>query len=213
MKTEELIKALAADDDTPRAALGLRLAAAIAVGFVLSAAIFALVLGPRPDAANALSQEPRFLLKFVVTLTLALSAAGFAMRLLRPGAATGWWSVVLLLGPALLFAGILYELATIAPAVWRSRLVGNNSMVCLFAVPMLAAPVLAALIYAMRDGAPMRPALAGAVGGLVAAGLGATLYAAHCADDSPFFVATWYGIGTAIVVAVGALAGARFLRW
>jgi len=213
MKTEELIKALAADHDTPRAVLGYRLAAAIVVGFVLSMAIFALVLGPRPDAATALSHEPRFLLKFLVTLTLAASAAVLAVRLLSPGAATRWWSAFLLLGPALLIAGILYELATIAPAAWGSRMVGTNAMVCVVAVPVLAAPVLAALIYAMREGAPTRPALAGAVGGLVAAGVGATLYAAHCADDSPFFVATWYGIATVIVVAVGALAGARFLRW
>ena len=47
----------------------------------------------------------------------------------------------------------------------------------------------------------------------MSAGVGALLYATHCPDDSPLFVAIWYGSATAIVVAIGALAGARLLRW
>jgi hypothetical protein len=41
----------------------------------------------------------------------------------------------------------------------------------------------------------------------------ATLYASHCTDDSPLFVAAWYTIATALVTAVGALAGAKLLRY
>jgi len=48
---------------------------------------------------------------------------------------------------------------------------------------------------------------------LLSAGLAATLYAAHCTDDSPLFVATWYTIATAMVAAIGALAGSRMLRF
>jgi hypothetical protein len=47
----------------------------------------------------------------------------------------------------------------------------------------------------------------------VAAGLAATLYASHCADDSPLFVATWYSLAIALVVAAGAWLGPRVLRW
>jgi hypothetical protein len=32
-------------------------------------------------------------------------------------------------------------------------------------------------------------------------------------DDSPLFMATWYGIATVIVAAAGAFLGARLLRW
>jgi hypothetical protein len=39
------------------------------------------------------------------------------------------------------------------------------------------------------------------------------LYASHCTDDSPLFVATWYPIATAVVTAAGALIGARVLRF
>jgi hypothetical protein len=55
--------------------------------------------------------------------------------------------------------------------------------------------------------------VAGAVAGLLSAGLAATLYASHCTDDSPLFVATWYTISTALVTAIGALVGPRVLRF
>ena len=65
----------------------------------------------------------------------------------------------------------------------------------------------------MRQGAPTRPALAGALAGLLAGGIAATFYAAHCTDDSPFFVATWYTLAIAVLAGIGALAGGRVLRW
>jgi hypothetical protein len=48
---------------------------------------------------------------------------------------------------------------------------------------------------------------------MLSAGLAATLYASHCTDDSPLFVATWYTISTALVTAIGALAGSKLLRF
>lgn len=81
------------------------------------------------------------------------------------------------------------------------------------AVPLLSLPLLAASLIGLRHGAPTRPALAGAMAGLLSAGLAATLYAAHCTDDSPLFVATWYSIATALVTAIGALAGSKVLRF
>jgi hypothetical protein len=68
-------------------------------------------------------------------------------------------------------------------------------------------------LIGLRHGAPARPAVAGAIAGLVSAGLAATLYAAHCSDDSPLFVVTWYTIATALVTAVGALVGSKVLRF
>jgi hypothetical protein len=72
---------------------------------------------------------------------------------------------------------------------------------------------LAALILVLREGAPRRPALTGALAGAAAAGVAATIYATNCTDDSPLFVASWYPLATLIVVAAGALAGRRFLAW
>ena len=80
-------------------------------------------------------------------------------------------------------------------------------MHCLTLIPLLSIPPLAALIIAMREGAPRHPALTGALAGAAAAGVAATIYATNCTDDSPLFVASWYPLATLIVVAAGALAG------
>jgi hypothetical protein len=81
------------------------------------------------------------------------------------------------------------------------------------AVPLMSLPLLAAALIGLRHGAPARPAVSGAVAGLVSAGLAATLYASHCTDDSPLFVATWYTLATALMAAIGALVGSRVLRY
>ena len=86
-------------------------------------------------------------------------------------------------------------------------------MFCMRMIPLLAAPMLAALIVALRAGAPLHPALTGALAGAASAGVAALLYASHCPDDSPLFVATWYPLATLICAAAGALAGRRFLAW
>lgn len=69
------------------------------------------------------------------------------------------------------------------------------------------------VLLALRHGAPTSPALAGAVAGLAAGGLAATFYAAHCTDDSPLFVATWYPLAIAMLAAAGAVAGRLAVRW
>jgi hypothetical protein len=74
-------------------------------------------------------------------------------------------------------------------------------------------PLLVGVLAALRYGAPTRPRLAGAAAGLLAGGLAATLYAAHCPDDSPLFVVTWYSLAIAMVVIAGSLIGPRVLRW
>jgi hypothetical protein len=43
--------------------------------------------------------------------------------------------------------------------------------------------------------------------------IGAALYATHCPDDSPLFVAAWYSLAIGFTAAIGALAGSRLLRW
>jgi hypothetical protein len=81
------------------------------------------------------------------------------------------------------------------------------------AIPLISLPLLAAALIGLRHGAPTRPAVTGAIAGLLSSGLAATLYAAHCTDDSPLFVATWYTLATALVTVAGALAGRRVLTF
>ncbi|MEX2741320.1 NrsF family protein [Rhizobium mongolense] len=65
----------------------------------------------------------------------------------------------------------------------------------------------------MKNGAAERPSLAGAAAGLAAGGIAAALYAWHCTDDSPLFLAVWYTTAIAAVTATGALIGSRYLTW
>lgn len=212
MKTDHLIRALTADHDIRVAPVGRYFLATTAGGLALAALLFFTLLGPRPDVL-IVAADPRFLFKFVVTLTLAATAALLALRLMRPGAETSTLTLALAAAPALILLGVVVELATVPSSAWAMRQIGKNMVYCLTYVPLLSAPLLVAALIAFRRAAPTRPALAGAVSGLLAGGIGATLYAANCTDDSPLFVATWYTIAIAIVTLVGSIAGARLLRW
>jgi hypothetical protein len=90
---------------------------------------------------------------------------------------------------------------------------GKTITACLLSIPLLALPILGALLLALRHGAVLAPIRAGAVAGLAAGGLATAVYALHCIEDSPLFYATWYSLGILIVAALGALLGSRLLRW
>jgi hypothetical protein len=212
MKTSELIEALAADPNPRGVSPRSGVVVALVVGAAVSAALFLVMVGPRADIGSAV-RTLRFDLKFVDTLALALPSALLCLSLLRPDARPGALALMLA-APLLLLAGaVIVELLVVPPELWGARLIGTNAVHCLTLIPLLSIPPLLALIYAMRAGAPQNPTSAGALAGAAAAGIAATLYAANCPDDSPLFVASWYPLATLVVVAVGAAAGARLLRW
>jgi hypothetical protein len=210
--TDRLIQTLAADNDIRVRSAGSALAMALLVALPVSAAMLLVTLGVRKDVMTAM-HNPFFDLKFLVTLALALPAIMISLHLSRPEASLRGWTWLLLLPVGLLGIGIAGEMMLPQRLPMMTRLVGNNSRVCMVAIPAFSLPLLAASLVALRHGAPARPAVAGALAGLLSAGLAATLYAAHCSDDSPLFVATWYTIATALVTAIGALAGAKFLKY
>ncbi|WP_020186637.1 NrsF family protein [Methylopila sp. 73B] len=212
MKTSALIDALATDAGTPPARLEPAFAAGAAGAVVVAGLLFAATLGVRPDAAVALGAV-RFPFKFAVTLAGAVGAAVLALRLARPGASLRPGVVALGVAVALLASGVAAELVATPRDAWASRLVGHNALLCLASVTGLALGPLALLLAALRRGAPASPRAAGAAAGLCAGAIAATFYAAHCVDDSPLFVATWYPLGLGLVSALGAAAGERALRW
>jgi hypothetical protein len=212
MDTDQLIRTLAADNENRARPVGLALMLALLAAAPVSLLIFFAELGVRPDVMTAM-HNPFFDLKFAVTLALAISATAVSLHLSRPEASLrgfGWW---LLLPAGILIACITGEMMMPQRAPMMTRLVGSNSKACMSAIPAMSLPLLAGALYGLRQGAPARPAIAGAIAGMMSAGLAATLYASHCTDDSPLFVATWYTIATAIVATVGALAGKRVLRY
>jgi hypothetical protein len=212
MDVNELIKALAADTRPPAASLSSVWWGAAGLAIILAAVVFFAMLGPRPDIAAA-AETPRFLFKFVVTITLAVSAFGLARALSRPGETWRKAMPYLMAAPALIAMAVIVEIVVLPPGTWSDKLIGTNSTRCLTYIPLIGIGPLAIFLLALRHGAPTKPAFAGAVAGLVAGGIGATFYAAQCIDDSPLFVATWYTIAIAGLALIGAAAANRFARW
>ncbi|MEN3346584.1 MAG: hypothetical protein V7632_219 [Bradyrhizobium sp.] len=212
MDTDQLIRTLAADNAYRPRPIGLALMLALLAAAPVSLLIFFAELGVRPDVMTAM-RNPFFDLKFAVTLALAAAAIAVSLHLSRPEASLrgfGWW---LLVPAGILMAAMSGEMMMPQRTPMMTRLIGRNSMACMTAIPAMSLPLLAGALYGLRQGAPARPAVAGAVAGLLSAGLAATVYASHCTDDSPLFVATWYTLATAIVASVGAVAGKQVLRY
>ena len=212
MNTDDLIQAIAADAAAPMPSIPRRTLAALCVGGLVSLALFLAMAGPRADLGQAVTTT-RFLLKYVDAFALLIPAMALCWRLARPDVKPGLLIGALAAPLALLALAVAVELALVPADLWMKRLIGTNLLHCLFFIPLLALPPLAALIAVLREGAPANPALKGAVAWAAAAGLSAMIYATNCTDDSPLFVASWYPLAWLVVIAVGALAGRRWLAW
>lgn len=213
MKTDELIAMLASDAGpvAPRV-WRQRYALALGIGVLGAALLMAMLLGVRPDIADAV-RLPMFWVKIAFPAALAAFALLAALRLSRPGVALGR------LGSALAAPVLaIWALAGLSllgtPAEDRGMLVwGESWSDCLINVPLLSVPAFVALLWVMKTMAPVRPALAGAAAGLLAGGLGAAVYALHCPELAAPFIGLWYTLGMLIPAALGALTGMRLLRW
>jgi hypothetical protein len=212
MDTSELIKALALDPHRPARSLSTVWLGATGISIAIAALVFFTVLGLRADIVVAL-ETPRFLFKFVVTITLVVSAFGCVRALSRPGAPSHRAIACLAGAPLLIVLAVVAELLTLPSNAWSATMIGTNSVVCLTYIPLIGVGPLAVLLLALRHGAPSRPVLAGAVAGLLAGGIAATFYAAQCNNDSPLFVAVWYTLAIASLAVLGAVAARRFARW
>jgi hypothetical protein len=212
MQTNDLINALRADAAKQAMPLGYSWWIAIVAATIIAAGAFFILIGPRPDFTVA-AHTPRFLFKFIVTLALVVVAFALLRVLSRPGSDVRHVAHWLVLMPIFLGTAVAVELFAVPSDQLVTVWWGTNVYVCLTFIPLIGLGPLAVFLAALRHGAPTRPRLAGAVAGLLAGGIAATFYAAHCTDDSPLFVATWYSIAIAGLVALGAICGRRVARW
>jgi hypothetical protein len=210
VRTDDLIELLVKDSDPWR--FRSILAWAVAGGIVIVATVFFVGIGFRPDISEAVESN-RFLFKFVVTVSLAITAIWVTLSVGRPGGSVGHRGLALAIAPALLACAAVVELLVLPESQWLPRLVGNNARFCLTLIPLLSIGPLACLLAALREGGASSPGPAGAVAGLAASGIAASFYAANCTDDSALFVITWYPIATLIVTTAGYLIGRKVLRW
>lgn len=212
MRTDELIKAMAADAAGKPMPMNPLWLLAFVMAVIVAALTFFAMLGPRSDLAAAV-ETIRFPFKFVVTVLLASTAWALARAMARPEGARTSAKLALVAAPALLLAAVFVEMLVVPPSEWSNRLIGRNAMVCLVSIPMIGLGPLIAFLAVLRHGAPTQPARAGAVAGILAGALAATFYAAHCTDDSPLFVGVWYTLAIALLAIAGAIAGKLLVRW
>lgn len=211
MKTDDLIRALAADTARPIAPRSLLL-----LGLLPSLAIAVLAvwfsLGFRSDLATAMT-TPVSVVRILLTGILGLAATRLALLLARPEGATTarLWPLAAIAVAAL---GLLFWAYVSTPADARQMaIVGKTMTTCLVTIPLLSILPVGSLHVMLRRAATTAPAKAGFVAGLAGSGFAAAVYALHCTEDSPLFYVTWYGLAIMGVAVVSAMIGARSLRW
>lgn len=212
MKTDDLIKMLAGDAGAvaPRV-WQQRYALALGAGLMGAGLLMVLLLGVRPDITDAV-RLPMFWVKLAFPAALAAGALLAAIRLSRPGVATG--RAAAMLAAPVLAIWVLAALALLGAPEDRAMLVwGETWAACLVNIPMLSVPAFVAVFWVMKTLAPVRPVLAGAAAGLLAGALSAVVYALHCPELAAPFIGIWYLLGMLIPAALGALIGPRLLRW
>lgn len=213
MRTEELIQNLAAQTGVVGyQTVERRAIAGLGLGFVVTLLLFAILLGPRPDLAQAVS-SPLIAAKTLLPLLLGPAALALALRAARPAAAVPPMARAIWLLPVAAALLFVLAFATTPSGARLAGFIGHSIPVCLPSIVLLSAAPAACLFRALRHGAPTRPARCGALAGLAAAGFATALYSTFCTEDTPLFYAVWYSVGIGIVTLAGAVAGARFLRW
>lgn len=211
MRTDDLIKLLT-EDAPVRSKLGKVLGLAVLAGVAVSVLLLLLTLGLRHDLGVQI-ETARVAFKIVETLCLALASLRLVFLVGRPGASLKGAALSLLLPAGLLVAASAIELSVLPRQDWLPSLVGTFPQFCMVFVPLFSTAPLVALMVALKQSAPENPTVAGAIAGLAAGGIGAAVYAWHCPDDSPLFLATWYVLAIALVSIVGSALGSRLLRW
>lgn len=210
MRTDDLIDALSRElTPAPRSVLAGRVALAVGIGTLAALVILRFTLGFRPDIGVA---APVVAAKAAFSALIATVALGLAMKAARPGAGAGAAvaAVALLVG-ALGVAAVSLA-ATDSAHRWEAW-TADGFPWCVALIPLLGTPAAGLLVWALREAAPTRLALAGAAIGALSGGIGAGVYAMVCPVDSVPFVATWYVAGVAVSAALGGLLGSRLLRW
>jgi hypothetical protein len=196
---------------TPPGVVNRRLLAALVAGGAVTLAFVALGLHCQPLLAAV--QQSWFWMKAAYTVLLMIAGIVITRRLSVPGARVGGAPfAALVIVAAMIILGVA-QLLSVAPAARLALWLGHSWKVCSPLIVLLAIPIYACLIAAIRSLAPTRPARAGAAAGFLAGALAATLYGLHCPEQAAAFAVTWYTLGIAAATILGAITGSRLLRW
>lgn len=211
MKTDRLIDMLAKGvEPAQKPTWKRRLAFTVAAGLCVAIAMIVIGAGVRADIGAALAPV---LMKAGFAAAAAAIVLPLTLQLMRPGRPLGWR--ILAIGAFLALAASTGFIALMGadPAERMRLLMGGGFPWCIVFIPLLATPTAAGLLWLMRAFAPTRLTITGAAIGAFSGGVGAIAYALYCPVDSVVFVTIWYVLAIALCAAIGAIIGARILRW
>lgn len=212
MKTQDLIGLLASDMRQTRLPARQQLTRPMLIGGLICAALMASLWGINPQLQEMVVR-PVFIVKMLWLLSLMVFSVYGLLRLSRPGMPAGHtWTGLVLSWLTMLSLGLVQSWQ--ADADERTlQWLGASWQVCSISIAALSLPVLGALLWALHQLAPTRPVVTGAVAGVMASSLAASIYSLHCTETSFAFFSLWYVAGMAAVGLLGAALGPRCLRW
>jgi hypothetical protein len=210
--TDQLVQSLVSDlRPVPRAMLARRLALGATAGAFISVVLLVLMVGTRPDLAQAILS-----LRFWSKGGYMLATAGISLlvvaRLARPGSSPDiLWLLPIPL--VIYLPAAILELVRTEPANWMPLLLGYGWQLCTSLILILSIPIYIGLWWAFRSFAPTRIEVAGAVAGLCASAIAGVVYHLRCPTDTAVFTLTWYTLAFAVASIFGHLFARRLLHW
>lgn len=211
MKTDRLIDMLSKGvEPAQKPNWKQRFALTIAAGLIVAVLMIAIGLGIRPDIGAALMPV---LMKAGFAAFAAAIALPMTLQLMRPGRPLGWRIGAIFAFVALSALATSIALMGADPVERMRFWIAGGFPWCIVFIPLLATPTAAGLLWLMRAFAPTRLTMTGAAIGAFSGGVGAMAYSLYCPVDSIAFVTTWYVVAIAGCAALGAIIGARLLRW
>jgi hypothetical protein len=216
VNTEHLIDHLSADlKPVGRVRFGKTLFVAMLIGGAAAFVAMLATVGPRVDVGSTVHLEWTAV-KLIFALSVTLTAAPQLLKSMRPGLEKETHPAIVLLPFAAAIAAAFAILLFVTPSAWIVMLRGATSVSsgrCLLCIIFFAAMPFAAIVWALRQGAPTRLGLCGAIAGVVAGGLGAAAYALTCTSDTIPFIAVCYSVAITLCAFIGAQIGPWLFRW
>ena len=216
MNTDRLVDLLSANlEPVGRVQFGKTLLLAMVTGGTAAFLLMVATVGPRTDL-DSTAHLGWTAVKLLFALSVIGTAAPVLLTSMRPGLERDTRTALIFLPFFAALAAALALLLFVTPQTWSAMLRGATSgspARCLVCIIVFAALPFAALIWALRHGAPTRLRLSGAIAGVAAGGMGAAAYALNCTSDTIPFIAFCYGAAIALCAFVGAQLGPRLLRW
>lgn len=211
MKTNDLIDMMAQESQAQVAKMR-PLRQSMVAALLLSTGMLFLLWGLRPDFSEVIMQ-PLVLAKYLLPALTAIPCLWLAAKARHPDTTLQGALRWMLLPLAVVLALVASSLMALPSEARMSAVQGETLLPCLLSIPVLATPILAAMLWVMRSGASNRPALAGAIAGLASGCLATSVYALHCYEDNPAFYGVWYSVAIVIVGIAGQQLGKRLLKW